>query len=262
MKTDSARNATLKIPVLNNADDRSDSELLEKLHTLGVDIESASFEKLCDEAVSVHELATPFLDSLNNDSIPRPDYRIRASWVLMCLGDLWKRWFPEKPCYEILKDYIQDGYELIAQGEIDAGLRLWLQRWPYALAVLDKSGLSIQELDEKYYCEDETGIENWTEDLRINLWNAGLEDPKFHTERILVCEELLKRMGTDHTNCSVKGARSDMAVSIFELGRTKEADALFEEWLQQDRQWGWGWISWGLCYRPFRLEIRQEQSRY
>jgi len=39
-----------------------------------------------------------------------------------------------------------------------------------------------------------------------------------------------------------------MADASFALGATEEATSWFQQWLDEDPRWGWGWIRWSDCY--------------
>lgn len=45
--------------------------------------------------------------------------------------------------------------------------------------------------------------------------------------------------------------RVSIAESYIKLGKPNEGDALFDSYLKDDPQWGWGWIAWSDCYWTF-----------
>ena len=47
--------------------------------------------------------------------------------------------------------------------------------------------------------------------------------------------------------------------SYIKLGRQNEGDKLFESYLKDDPEWGWGWIGWSDCYWIFH---GNEQNDY
>jgi tetratricopeptide (TPR) repeat protein len=61
--------------------------------------------------------------------------------------------------------------------------------------------------------------------------------------RIAFCKDALARF-PDEDQLVVENRRRALAQSLFELGETERAEALFERWLEADPQWGWGWIGW------------------
>lgn len=89
---------------------------------------------------------------------------------------------------------------------------------------------------------------NWVQDLDIELWNAGIDDPQFLTTRISFCEEMLKRFGDDGEDLRNQNTRRALAESYASLGHADTVDALYTHWLNNDSSWGWGWIGWSDCY--------------
>ena len=85
------------------------------------------------------------------------------------------------------------------------------------------------------------------------MWNAGLNDRRFLTARIAICEEGLRRFPAD--DLTTGNRRRALAESYYELGETGKAEALYRDWLNADPCWGWGWIGWSDCYRFTRTEL-------
>jgi tetratricopeptide (TPR) repeat protein len=170
------------------------------------------------------------------------------------LTALWQRWFPAEPCFELLNDKIEAGYELQGQEQATAACRVWLEAWRDVLGLLDKGGLSsIRAFDERF--RGSQSLFNWIQDLEGELWNAGLEDRQFLTARIALCEEGLRRFRSDD-DVMTENRRRALAESYYELGETEKAEGLYREWLDADPRWGWGWIGWSDCYRFTRTERR------
>jgi tetratricopeptide (TPR) repeat protein len=167
---------------------------------------------------------------------------------------LWERWFPDEPCFELLDDKMQAGYQLQAPGEAAAACTIWLGAWNDALRIFDKSGMqSIREFDERF--KGTEFVCNWVQDLEHALWSAGLKDRQFLTARVAVCEEVLRRFHAEDDS-SIDNRLRALAESYFELGETAKAEGLYRDWLNVDPRWGRGWIGWSDCYRFTRTEFR------
>jgi tetratricopeptide (TPR) repeat protein len=232
----------------------TDGELLAKLSSFGIDLDRASLERLCDQALSAEEIAQPLL---NQRTFHGRHEQMESDWIWICLSALWQRWFPDKPSFEALDDKIQAGYELRESGAA-AACRVWLEAWNDVLRILDKAGMqSIEQFDERF--QGSQSVFNWIQDLESELWNAGLEDRHFLIARIGLCEEGLRRFDTDD-DLTTENRRRALAESYYELGETEKAEALYRDWLHLDPCWGWGWIGWADCYRFTRTE-RRDWSR-
>jgi hypothetical protein len=88
-------------PFRSHAKLLTDEELLAKLRGFGIDLERSSLERLCDQAVSAEEIAKPLLDQC---TFKNKQEELQGDWIWICLAALWQRWFPDKPCFELLDD--------------------------------------------------------------------------------------------------------------------------------------------------------------
>jgi len=229
----------------------TDGDLLAKLRSFGIEMDRSSLERLCGQALSAEEIAQPLLDQRTFHGKRK---QMESHWIWICLAALWQRWFPDQPCFELLDDKMQDGYDLLALGGATAACRIWLEAWRDVLGIFDKSGMqSIQEFDERF--GGTHYLFNWIQDLEDELWNAGMDDRQFLTARIAMCEEAMRRFPTEDESL-IENRRRALAESYYELGETGKAEALYREWLKVDPRWGWGWISWSDRYRFTRTELR------
>jgi tetratricopeptide (TPR) repeat protein len=239
------REAMIDSPTRSDATMLGDEQLLGKLRAFGIEAaDRAAVERLCVGALSVEEVAQPLLDGCGvspGQREPNPD------WIWLCLLELWRRWWPERVCVEFLGDKIQEGYDAIEQREPVRAARVWLDAWSDVLRLCDLTGIdSIERFDERFSMYQ--SLFNWSGDLEDELWNAGREDPEYLRARIAVCEEALRRF-PDADQPMVENRRRAVAESYFELGETVKAEALFEQWLEADPCWGWGWIGFAdVCF--------------
>ena len=239
----------------SDAQPLTDDDLLAKLRSFGIELDRPSLERLCREALSAEEIATPLLDQR---TFHGRQAEMESDWIWVCLTVLWQRWFPDQPGFELLDDKIEAGYELQGPGRDAAVCRIWLEAWRDVLGLLDKGGLtSIGAFDERF--RGSQSLFNWIQDLEDALWNAGLEDRQFLTARIAVCEEGLRRFPAED-ELMTENRRRALAESYFELGETGKAEALYRDWLQADLRWGWGWIGWSDGYGFTRTQL-QDWSR-
>lgn len=223
----------------------TDDELLIKLRSFDIEMDRPSLERLCRQALSAEEIATPLLDQR---TFRGRRAEMESAWIWVCLTALWQRWFPDQPCFELLDDKIETGYELQGQ-EKDAACRIWLEAWRDVLGLLDKGGLtSIRAFDERF--RGSQLLFNWIQDLEDALWNAGLKDRQLLTARIAVCEEGLRRFPVEDS-LTTENRRRALAETYFELGETDKAETLYRDWLRDDPRWGWGWIGWSDVYGLF-----------
>jgi hypothetical protein len=229
-------------PLRSHAEQLTDEELLEKLSGFGLDLVRGSLEKLCENALSAEEVARPLQEACGSG------HGSQVDWIWICLVSLWQRWWPDKVCLELLDDRVQEGYAQDEQNNVSACVRVWLDAWSDVLRLCDATGIaSIEEFDDRFPMTQ--CLYNWSQDLEMALWNAGLDDREMLLAGIGFCEEALRRFPRED-QLMTENRRRTLAESYFEAGMTGRGEELFGSWLADDPSWGWGWIGWADCYLP------------
>ena len=230
-------------PLRSSAAKLTDGELLDKLRSMGFELDRSGVGNLCAGALSAEEVVRP----LHRDWEARdPGGGFDVDWIWICLLALWERWWPDKVCLELLDDKIQAGYDRQQQRDLAACAATWLDAWADVLRLCDATGIgSIDEFDDRFPLTQ--SLYNWLSDLEMELWNAGVNSREFLTARIGFCSEALRRFPGEE-QWRIENLRRALAETYFEIGEHRTADELFESWLTADPRWGWGWIGWADCY--------------
>ena len=169
-----------------------------------------------------------------------------GDWIWVCLTVLWERWFPDQPSFEMLDEKMQRGYKLLAANDEAGAAHSWLDTWRDVLVLADRLNLrTVEDFDERF--GGTQSVFNWVQDMPDTLWNVGLGNEELLRKRITFCETFLRQFAVD-SNLTVENMRRSIAETYVALGDTDKADALFQQWLEADPQWGWGWIGWADCY--------------
>lgn len=89
-------------------------------------------------------------------------------------------------------------------------------------------------------------IGNWANDTTMLLQNT-----RRYKDVIAVNKQILKIQwsGNDDTNLFHENAKRDIADTYADMGKIEKAYKLYEEYLESDPLWGWGWIGY---YRLFK----------
>lgn len=142
---------------------------------------------------------------------------------------------------------IQEGYEFLSKNNSTKCCDAWLLAWE-EIKTLFLSGYAkdIYDMDKKR--DWSQFISNYVQDLEIELHNAGIADAVYHSKRIDYCRELLSWCGSEE-ELIISNTRRGMAEAYFLSGDEAECNRLFDEWLQDDPDWGWGYIGWSDCYQ-------------
>jgi len=230
----------------------SDEQLLAKLSSLGIELDRESLGRLCEQNLGAGQVAKRLMELT---TFKRLGGKSHLTQIENCVAQLWQRWFPDKPSFEMLDDKMQAGYALLLQRrDVVAACEVWLDAWGDLLSLLDQSGInSIEAFDQQFRGTE--WVFNWLQEFEQELWNAAVAQPRFFNDRVRVCEENLRRFPSDHA-LAIENRRRFLAESYFELGDTSKADTLFREWLSADPQWGWGWIGWARCYQFARGQMK------
>jgi hypothetical protein len=77
----------------SDAQQLTDDDLLAKLRSFGIELDRPSLERLCREALSAEEIATPLLDQ---HTFHGRQAEMERDWIWVCLTALWQRWFPDQ----------------------------------------------------------------------------------------------------------------------------------------------------------------------
>lgn len=230
-------------PLRSSAAPLSDDQLLAKLRELGLDVDRDGVERLCEGALSAEEVADRIVKKLKlaND--------MKGDWIWISLCALWQRWWPDRPCLELLDDKMQAGYVQNAEHNMHAAAVTWLDAWADVLRLCDAAGISsIEEFDDRFPLTQ--SLFNWSQDLEMALENAGQHDGEMRQALIEFGEESLRRFpGEDQL--TIENRRRALGGAYFDAGRTEKAEELFSSWLDADPGWGFGWIGWADCYLPW-----------
>jgi tetratricopeptide (TPR) repeat protein len=147
--------------------------------------------------------------------------------------------------FKTIDEKIEEGYGLILDNDYTGGCDLWLEAWGLIRELLTEGvAKDIFDLNNKYKWTQYPS--NYVQDVEAELRNAGSDDSVYHDKRIKFCEELLQWCGEETIS---NNARIGIAEAYCDLGDAATADRLYAEWLQDDPEWGWGYIGWSDHYR-------------
>ncbi|HEY9788183.1 MAG TPA: SEC-C metal-binding domain-containing protein [Candidatus Obscuribacterales bacterium] len=228
----------------------TDDELIEKLRSFDLEIDRTKLEELTKDIYSINDILRELVKEDNDE---------KMFWTFFGLVELWRRWLPDKPSFDLIDAGMQEGYSFLEKHDERSASKVWLATWKQVARFLDATGMnSVEAFDEKF--PGMQSLSNWLQDIEACLWNAGMDDPQLMKERILFCEELLRRFPT-RERLDWENTRRALAESYDHLGEGEKADALYEQWLKEDPAWGWGWIGWSDCYHVFCRPERKDVGK-
>jgi tetratricopeptide (TPR) repeat protein len=230
----------------------SDEALLARLASLGLTVDRDEFLRQTRSYLSAEEMA----QAVYRDpglSVPEED----QDWVWIAFTCLWERWSPDRPSFEMIDDWMQEGYRAAARGDGQAACQLWLKTWRGIWAVVEARQLrTIEEFDDLF--RGTNSLFNWVSDFLLELHNAGLKERALHQERLAVLQALLGRFTSESHE---SGWKNELAETYFFLGMPEQAEQLFRQWLAETPRWGWGWIGWADGYYFFARGREKDPAR-
>jgi tetratricopeptide (TPR) repeat protein len=143
--------------------------------------------------------------------------------------------------FKEIDSLIIEGSELATKGDSIKSCDIWLKAWDLINEIFTEGiAKDIEDLDKKYKWSQ--WLIDYTQNLEMELDSAGSEDSSYYRKRIEFCREFLQWCGTDEL--LIGNARIAIAESYYEIGEEAVGEKLFEEWLREDPDWGWGYVGW------------------
>jgi tetratricopeptide (TPR) repeat protein len=240
-------------PLLSHGRGMSDDELLAKLRKLGLAMDRQGILDALPRFVSAEAMSQAMIADAEADIADA-----EVDWVWITTTCLWERWQPDLPNLEMVDDKMQAGYAALKAGDTLGACRLWLETWRAILDIIERAEMgSLDEFDDRF--GGTQSAFNWVQDLETELHNAGLQEPRFFQERISLCETMLDRFPDGRL--SLDNFKTALAQSHFELGQREKGERLFRAWLEEEPQWGGGWIAWSDCYWVFAKPEDKDAAR-
>lgn len=138
------------------------------------------------------------------------------------------------------------GYDYLMERNAVNACDAWLDAWVgIKAAIIEAQVSNIGELQTKYNWTQ--FLSNYIQDLEAELHNAGISNKEYFQKRIIYCEEMLELCGEDE-GLLVENTRRAIADSHYCLGEKEKCDELYSRWLEDNPDWGWGYIGWANCY--------------
>lgn len=148
--------------------------------------------------------------------------------------------------FKSIDEKIMTGYEYLMERKTDNACDTWLVAWEgIKTAIVETNSKNLEELQTKYNWSQ--FLLNYIQDLEAELHNAGLSNKEYYHKRIAYCVEMLELCGRENGSL-VENTRRAIADSHYSLGEKSKCDLLYSTWLEENPDWGWGYIGWADCY--------------
>ena len=240
-------------PFLSDGRTMSDDDLLSKLRSFRFAIDRGRLLEMVPRFASAQDMSEALFRDQVID-IPGT----QEDWVWIALTCLWERWCPDVPNMEMVDDKMQAGYLKLQEGNCESACQLWIGAWHDILTIMARHEIpSLDAFDEMF--AGTQSLFNWVQDFELELGNAGIDNEHFLHERISLCNTMIDRFlnGTfAETNF-----KSALAQSYSRIGEYHKCDQVFQQGLDENPKWGWGWIGWADVYSFFAEPEKRDVAR-
>lgn len=161
------------------------------------------------------------------------------------------------PNYIELDDKMQLGYKYLYEKNYTEVIKTWLVTWNILMDEMKKiSARTFKEFDDVF--NGTQFVTNWVGDFEdcLNSIISGSNNPEitdsYGNIRIDLNKQILDFL-EEGDDLTAENANRAIAETYFVMGDIKKSEELFETYLNEDPNWGWGWIGWSdqywLCNR-------------
>lgn len=215
----------------------STKTIFARLNRLGIRTNPKDFKAAVQRYDSAQRLSEGWFRRFNF----KPEGRYDEDFVWMAAIVLWKRLAPGKVSFEQIDERIGKGYELLEARRTTEACDVWWQVWGWVKGKVTPERNTLDALDEAM--QGTYSIYDWCQDFEMELGNAGLDDPAYHRLRIQYCREFLATFPDVSWLMRGNFLRAE-AEAYWRLGERDVAEARFAALVEENPDWGWGYIAW------------------
>lgn len=248
-------NSMMQLLSYDEMDELSTEEVIEELIRLGIPFEKDIFLEGTRHFTSAQALSESWFSKYQVSAQGRmEDFPFLAAWVL------WDRLAsPENLPEERLEDLINEGLDLIDEGDPVSGCDLWLTAWDGIKKRHKKEFKDLEKLEEQYRT---LILSNLCQDLELYLHNAGMKNPAYFEKRIDYCREFCELL-PEESELILHNMRRAIADSYSRLGQYNQAESEFQQLVHDYPANPWGYIGWGdMYYLGKKQDFERAKSLY
>ncbi|GIW49038.1 MAG: hypothetical protein KatS3mg079_514 [Caloramator sp.] len=175
------------------------------------------------------------------------DFPFFAAWVL------WERLAPKDVLsMEQMADLIEEGYEYLNDNKIILACDKWLKVWEGIKNKIKTNFDTLEYLDKEY--SGSFDVIGFCQDLESELYNAGLDEPKYFEIRINYCKEFLYYFPNENEEL-IHQMRRAIIESYVKLNKLEEVKNECEKLILDFPKNPWSYIVYGDVYCLYESDI-------
>ena len=236
----------------NEVEKLSTDTIISRLKYFGVEFDQNEFFKDVKNFNSAENVAKEWFKKYNMETVGSdPDFIWLAIWVLC------DRLFDTEEiiCDEQLHEMIDKGKDFIKQNEYRKGCDIWLKAWKKFREVTDypQKYDSIEKANKE--CKADEFLQNWVNDIELNLEIAGYKEKSYFQKRIKFCRDVYQTF-PESSKALIQNMKKGEAESLFAVGKYEQGEKKFQKLINEYPNWIWGYVGWGDMYNPNLSEGR------
>lgn len=189
----------------------STDEIVGNLEKLGIETSEDRFRDRARDIDSAQELSNQWFEHYEVTAV---GYDEDFAWMAAMV--LWTRWAPDIPYAERVSDLLEDGCDLLDDGQRVEACQQWLTAWDFIEAVTPDEITSLEEAER--HLPAVYSAESTLRDLEAELAAAADDDPTYHEQRLEFCRDFCERF-PDSSPELLLDFRHASAESLAELDR-------------------------------------------
>lgn len=213
----------------------STAEIEERLRRSGVNPDRQRFLTLATGHWSAHRVYETWIKEDPVKARGRDE-----DFLLLASEELWERWIPERPSSEMVDDWMQDGYDLLEAGKVQAACELWWKVWQILQPRFTRTMSTCDKAAPVF--DGMQSLGNWTQDFEMELGNASLQDARWIETGIRFCREFLTQFADEHEHTRGNFIRA-LAEFLMQAGELKEAQEILLQRLEEHPDDTWTYVA-------------------
>lgn len=145
---------------------------------------------------------------------------------------------------------MQAGYNDLKAGHTEQACEHWWKLWQAIKEVMRTEGPDTMEAFDEELTGGPEPVYNWSSDFDMALANLSDEHSNWAERRLAFCSEYLAS-SSDKDDYNQWNRRQTIAEMHYKLGDAPKGNELFEAYLKENPEWGWGWMAWSDMYWLF-----------
>lgn len=219
----------------------STREIVQKLEDFGVNFDEERFLEVVEDSCRASEVVDYW-----QRTDPVTAAGLDQDFLLLAAMILWERLAPEVVSAQQINKKMEEGYNLLEEGKTKEACSRWLDAWGLIKKIKPSEVTTLVEIED--LLQIDRYVQNWCQDLEMELQNAGQEDEKYYRKLIEFVQEFFETFPDLKEGLICQNMMVAVASSYFGLGKSEKSEKKYEELTQKYPDSVYGYLSWGDRY--------------